>query len=213
MQSRSFRETFQLRDRFNPVILVALIIPAFALLIVVSMLAIGLFTINAPETGITAIAEMKSPDGRSMGSVRLTQMEDGVLVAVDVRGLSEGGHALHVHEVGACAPDFSAAGDHFDPDNAERGFINISGFINPSWGRQSGSIGPHGGDLLNIYASSDGRARSDFLAAGIALDADVRGSVFDTDGSAIIVSEKPSLYDEEETDTGARVSCGVIERD
>ena len=209
---RALREAFQLRERFHPLILVALIVPVCALLIPISISVIGLFASSDPTVGITATAEMKSPDGDSMGVIKLTQMEDGVLVAAYIQGLPEGGHALNVYETGACAPDFSAAGDHFDPANAKRGFINISGFINPSWGRES-SIGPHGGDLPNLYAFSDGSARADFFTDGIALDADVRGSVFDDDGSAIIISEKPAQYGDEEVDTGARLACGVIERD
>ena len=35
---------------------------------------------------------------------------------------------------------------------------------------------------------------------------------FDANGSAIIVHEKPVTYGEEESDTGNRVACGVIQR-
>ena len=53
---------------------------------------------------------------------------------------------------------------------------------------------------------------TDFFTVGITLDTDLRHSVFDTDGSAIIVHEKPDSYGEQETDTGDRIACGVIER-
>ena len=121
----------------------------------------------------------------------------------EVRGLAPGGHAFIVHEVGACTPDFDAAGDHFNPEDAEHGFIHSA------W-KRGDSTGGHGGDLPNLYAHTDGSARADFFTVGIALDSEPDHSVFDEDGSAIIVHEKPDLYGEEESDTGARVACGVI---
>ena len=123
----------------------------------------------------------------------------------DLRGLTHGGHAFIVHETGACTPDFGAAGDHFNPTDTEHGFIHSA------WKRGEAGEG-HGGDLPNIYAASDGFARADFFTAGITLDVGLRHSVFDADGSAIIVYEHPDSYGEEESDTGNRVACGVIRR-
>ena len=50
-----------------------------------------------------------------MGTVTFRQAASGVLVMADVKGLTAGGHAFIIHEVGACTPDFNAAGDHFKP--------------------------------------------------------------------------------------------------
>ena len=158
-----------------------------------------------PTVGLTAEAALESPSGDSMGTVTFRQAPSGVLIMADVTGLAPGGHAFIIHEVGACAPDFDAAGDHFNPTDAEHGFIH------PAWQRGESGEG-HGGDLPNIYAASDGSARADFFTVGITLDVDLRHSVFDADGSAIIVHEKPDSYGEHETDTGERVACGVIER-
>ncbi len=156
-----------------------------------------------PRVGLTAEAAMESLSGDPIGTVSFRQAASGVLIMADVRRLAPGGHAFIIHEVGACAPDFGTAGDHFNPTDAEHGFIH------PSW-RRGESNGGHGGDLLNIYAASDGSARADFFTDGITLDVGLRHSVFDTDGSAIIVHEKPDPYGEEETDTGDRIACGVI---
>lgn len=123
----------------------------------------------------------------------------------EVKGLAPEGHAFIIHEVGACSPDFGAAGDHFNPTEAEHGFVH------PAWSRDEPG-GGHGGDLPNIYAASDGSARADFFAVGITLDSDLRHSIFDDDGSAIIVHEYPDAYGETESDTGERIACGVIER-
>ena len=158
-----------------------------------------------PTVGLTAAATLESPDGDSIGTVAFRQAASGVLVMADLKGLAPGGHAFIIHEVGSCTPDFNAAGDHFNPEDTEHGFIH------PNWER-SGSTGGHGGDLPNIYAASDGSARADFFTDGIILNSGPRHSVFDDDGSAIIVHERPDAYGEEESDTGARVACGIIRR-
>ncbi len=158
-----------------------------------------------PTVGLTAAATLQSPAGDAMGTVTFRQAATGVLVMANVRGLEPGGHAFIIHEVGSCTPDFDAAGDHFNPEDAEHGLIH------PTWKRGE-LTGGHGGDLPNIYAASDGSARADFFTQGVILDAGPRRSLFDDDGSAIIVHEKPDAYGEKESDTGDRVACGVIQR-
>ena len=160
---------------------------------------------DQPTVGLTAEAVLESPSGDQMGSVKFQQTNSGVLVMADVMGLAPGGHAFIIHENGACAPDFSYAGDHFNPEDVEHGFIHAG------WSRGE-SVGAHGGDLPNIYAASDGSARADFFTDGITLDTGRGHSVFDDDGSAIIVHEWPDSYGEEESDTGDRLACGVTVR-
>ena len=158
---------------------------------------------HEPTPGLTAEAVLASPDGAAIGAVRFRQTPSGVLVMAELEGLPPGGHAFVIHEFGACTPDFEAAGDHFNPTGAEHGFIH------PTW-RRGDSAETHGGDLPNIYAASDGTARADFFTEGITLDEGPGHSVFDEDGSAIIVHELPDAYGETESDTGARLACGVI---
>ena len=176
------------------------------ILIVVGFLLLGGGSGEEDEytVGLTAEATLRSPNGASMGTVTFRQAAAGVLIMADVKGLAPGGHAFIIHEVGACTPDFTAAGDHFNPEDAEHGFVHAS------W-KRGGTRGGHSGDLPNIYAASDGSARADFFTAGITLDRGKRHSIFDDDGSAIIVHEKPDAYGEEESDTGKRLACGVIE--
>ena len=186
--------------------LLILIVPAVIIVVGVSALLIARSSEPPqPEVGLTAEAALESPDGDSMGTVTFRQAASGVLIMADVKGLAPGGHAFIIHEVGACTPDFGAAGDHFNPGDTEHGLIH------PAW-RRGEATGGHGGDLPNIYAASDGSARADFFTVGIALDGNQQHSVFDADGSAIIVHEHPDSYGEEESDTGRRVACGVIRR-
>ena len=147
--------------------------------------------------GTQASAAMVGPDGSGMGTVTLEQGPNGVLVSADVSGLSPGGHGFHIHAVGTCSPDFSAAGDHFAPSGASHGFMYEGGM--------------HAGDLPNIFAAADGSARADYFTSAITLAADADHSVFDDDGSAIIIHAKPDTY-AQEAGAGGRVACGVIRR-
>ena len=183
------------------------LVPALLVVIIVALILTLLIIRSGgaaqPKIGLTAEAALESPSGDPMGTVTFWQTASGVLVMADVKGLAPGGHAFIIHEVGTCTPDFRAAGDHFNPTDTEHGFIHST------WKRGESGEG-HSGDLPNIYAASDGSARADFLTAGITLDMGLRHSVFDADGSAIIVHENPDAYGEEESDTGDRLACGVI---
>ncbi len=164
------------------------------LVVVVGLAACGEET---SAVGQTAVASMSGPDGNPMGRVVLTQGPNGVLISAEITGLAPGPHGFHIHGIGACTPDFSAAGGHFDPNDEGHGFMHEE-----SW---------HPGDLPNIHAGDDGIARTDYFADRVSLAADADGSLFDADGSAIIVHAGPDSYGAE-PGAGDRVACGVIER-
>ncbi|MXV90320.1 MAG: superoxide dismutase family protein [Acidimicrobiia bacterium] len=144
---------------------------------------------------LTATAQLMGPDGQAMGTVTLIEGPNGVLVQADLTGLSPGGHGFHIHAVGACEPDFSAAGDHFNPEGIGHGFM-----VEGGW---------HAGDLPNIYAAADGTARADTFTSAVTLTPGAENSIFDVDGSAIIVHAEPDSYGES-PGAGDRVACGVI---
>ena len=152
---------------------------------------------SSPAVGVSAVADMAAPDGTSLGSVSLRQTHYGVLVQADLRGLPPGGHGFHVHETGSCSPDFAAAGDHYNPGDAGHGYDNPDGY--------------HAGDLPNIHVAADGTARADFFTHALTLDADVDLPLFDEDGAAVIVHEKPDTYGAD-AGAGGRIACGVIRR-
>ena len=152
--------------------------------------------VAAPRSvGATAIARMAGPDGAELGTVTIEQGPQGLIIAADVRGLSPGGHGFHIHETGACEPDFAAAGDHFNPTGASHGARH----------------GPdqHAGDLPNLYAAADGTARADVFTDAATLDAGEPHSLFDADGSAVIIHALPDTYGED-AGAGGRVACGVL---
>ena len=158
--------------------------------------------VNRGEDGLHvqingATAMLAGPDGTSLGTVTLTQGPHGVLIAADLTGLTPGGHAFHIHEFGSCSPSFAAAGGHFNPEGTGHGFLHEGGV--------------HAGDTPNIYAAADGTARADMFTAAVTLASNADHSLFDADGSAIIVHEKPDSYGAD-PGAGGRVACGVIQR-
>lgn len=153
--------------------------------------------VAAADVGKTARAEMTGVDGTAMGLVDLRQMAHGVLIMARVAGLEPGGHGFHIHTTGSCSPDFTAAGDHFNPGDKGHGFDNADGF--------------HAGDLPNLIAVADGTGAADFFTDAVTLASGPSHSVFDSDGSAFIIHDKPDTYGAE-AGAGDRVACGVIER-
>ena len=152
---------------------------------------------SAGDVGATARGTLAAPDGRAMGEVTLTQTPTGVLISAEVSGLSPGPHGFHIHGIGACTPDFAAAGSHFAPGGKPHGFLHEDG--------------PHAGDLPNIHVGGDGNARAEYFTAAVTLDAGADHSLFDEDGSAFIVHADPDDY-LDVASAGARIACGVIER-
>ncbi len=150
----------------------------------------------APAFAAEGIAKLTGPGGAELGTARLTTTPHGVLITVDVAGLTPGAHGFHIHENGTCAPDFDAAGDHYNPGGKDHGIMVESG--------------RHAGDLPNIYASPVGAARADILTDTVSLDASAENTVFDDNGSALIIHENPDSYGED-AKAGGRMICGVIE--
>ena len=148
------------------------------------------------DVGAMATAAMAGKDGEAMGMVTLIQGPQGVLVSADLSGLPPGGHGFHIHAVGSCSPDFSAAGSHFGPGEESHGFLY--------------STDMHAGDLPNVYANADGTARADVFTADVTLAPDDERSLFDSDGSAIIIHEKPDDYGADAGTAGSRIACGVV---
>lgn len=152
---------------------------------------------TAVLAGESATATLTGPDGAAMGTVTLSQGSGGVLVSADVSGLSAGAHGFHIHAIGSCGPDFKAAGGHFNPAGRGHGLLH--------------SAGHHAGDLPNIHADSDGAARAEYFATGVTFADGAENTLFDADGSSVIVHAMPDTYGES-AGAGSRVACGVISR-
>lgn len=144
-------------------------------------------------------AQVMTADGQQAGTVTFTQLANGVLVEADLQNLPEGEHGFHIHETGACEPDFQAAGGHYSPASNEHGFDSPNG--------------PHVGDLPNIHVSADGMAMVDHFTSQLTLasedDDQAPFTLADSDGSAIMVHAQPDNYQSADS-AGDRIACGVI---
>src|SRR5688500_14671560 len=125
-----------------------------------------------------------------------------VELSLSVTGLTPGKHGVHLHAVGKCEPDFTAAGGHFDPGPAS----NTDPDANHPY---------HMGDLPQISAPATGAATMKAATTRVTLS-DGPLSLFDADGSAIIVHGNPDQGITGEPKSGVsggpRVACGVIEK-
>jgi Cu-Zn family superoxide dismutase len=126
-----------------------------------------------------------------------------VEITVSIKGLKPGLHGMHIHAVGKCEPPaFTAAGGHFDPGPA--------GNTDPDANHPY-----HMGDVPNLRAGADGSANLKARTTRVTLS-DGPLSVFDTDGSAIIIHANPDQGITGEPKSGVsggpRVACGVIQK-
>jgi Cu-Zn family superoxide dismutase len=150
-----------------------------------------------PAADTTATVDLRNASGASVGTANLTQVGNVVRVVLDAKGLTPGLHAVHIHAVGKCdPPDFTTAGGHFNPTGKQHGALN--------------SQGSHAGDLPNLNVGSDGNGRLETATEQITLGTGTT-SVWDADGSALVVHAAPDDFKTDPTgNSGARVACGVI---
>jgi len=138
------------------------------------------------------------------GTADFTETGDGtgriVQIRLTVSGLTPGRHGVHLHAVGKCEPDFTAAGGHFDPGPA--------GNTDPDANHPY-----HMGDVPNLEVGKDGKGTMTIRTTRVTLSAGPL-SLFDTDGTAIIIHGNPDQGTTGEPKSGVsggpRVACGVV---
>lgn len=163
---------------------------------------------NAPASSGAGIARAHADiKGEGItGTAEFAESQQGsgkiVDITVTVSGLKPGMHGLHLHAVGKCTPDFAAAGGHFDPGPAS----NTDPDANHPY---------HMGDIPQLTAGADGKATMKVATTRVTLSEGPL-SLFDADGSAIIVHGNPDQGITGEPKSGVsggpRVACGVIEK-
>jgi Cu-Zn family superoxide dismutase len=133
---------------------------------------------------------------RTMGTGKIVD------ITVAVTGLKPGMHGVHLHAVGKCEPDFAAAGGHFDPGPA--------GNMDPDANHPF-----HMGDVPQLNVSANGRGTMKVSTTRVTLS-DGPLSLFDADGSAIIIHANPDQGITGEPKSGVsggpRIACGVINK-
>jgi len=152
--------------------------------------------------GSSLTADVVGDGGKTIGSVSLTNAPRGLLIKVDVSGLSPGWHGVHVHSVATCADaGFKASGSHVHGASAA---TSIHGLLN----QNETDLG----DLPNIFADAQGQAAAETFAPYLSLgDAPDRLNILDSDGSALIVHAASDDHQSQPIGgAGARVACAAI---
>lgn len=131
------------------------------------------------------------------GKLNIWQKGNDLYIRGDITGLTPGKHGFHIHEKGDCsAPDASSAGGHFNPASKEHGKMGKD---------------RHEGDLENVIADDKGIAKVD-----LKLDASywmLMGPNSITGRSIVVHAAEDDLKTQPSGNSGARVACGVIEKE
>lgn len=157
----------------------------------------GMIDSGVPAEPVAAItATMYDTAGVEIGILTLTQADSGIALSGTVLGLTPGEHGIHLHTVGTCAPDFDAAGGHWNPTDRQHGRDNPAG--------------PHAGDMLNLMVDSTGTAAVALTTAGGALRGD--DGLLDDDGATVVIhQDADDMQTDPSGNSGSRIACGVVQ--
>lgn len=150
----------------------------------------------AEATKITFKLEPKS-DSKASGSVVFKEEDGKVTFTAVIGGLSEGTHAIHIHDKADCSSaDGKSTGGHWNPTNEPHG----------KWGAVAGY---HKGDIGNFEADESGNGiittTTDQWCIGCE---DATKNIL---GKAIIVHQGVDDFTSQPSGAaGARISCGGI---
>ena len=150
-----------------------------------------------PASAELANAQLKDGSGKALGDADLVQTQGGVLIKLRLRGIPSGEHAFHIHAVGKCEAPFESAGPHFNPGNHKHGMMSGEG---------------HAGDMPNLHVPQSGDLSIEVLNTAVTLDKGKPNSLFDSDGSSLVIHAKADDYKSDPAgDAGGRIACGVIQ--
>jgi Cu-Zn family superoxide dismutase len=142
--------------------------------------------------------ESKS-DSNVTGNVTFTEEDGKVSMTAMLTGLSEGEHAIHIHDKADCSSaDGKSTGGHWNPTSTPHG----------KWGSEEGY---HKGDIGNFMADANGNATVEFATDEwcIGCDDETKNIV----GKGVIVHQGIDDFTSQPSGAaGARVSCaGIIQ--
>src|SRR5262244_1431799 len=166
----------------------------------VSVLFVGaVSTAYAASTTVTMNAIDANGVGKKIGTIELSDTNEGLRITPELTELPPGDHGLHVHVNPNCGPGNGpngqpaagmAAGGHYDPANT---------------GKHLGPLGEgHKGDLPALTVDADGRATQDVVAPHL--------KVSDVKGRSIVIHAGGDNYSDQPAPVGgggARIACGV----
>jgi len=151
-----------------------------------------------PETPIQLEIELSAKsDSNVTGKIEFSELNGMVTMIASMKGLSEGKHAIHIHEKADCSsPDGKSTGGHWNPTLKPHG----------AWGAKEGY---HRGDIGNFNATADGTGNITFATNEWCIGcADEKKNII---GKAIIVHQgEDDLKSQPSGAAGSRVSCAGI---
>lgn len=144
-----------------------------------------------------AHVDLKDAKGNSVGMAMISPATGGgVSIALDLKGLPPGEHALHFHAVPKCEAPFASAGGHFNPAGKKHGMQNPEG--------------AHAGDMPNVTVAANGTARTTIVNRSVTMGSEPN-SMYANGGTALMIHAGP---DDMKTDpagnAGDRIACGAI---
>ena len=149
---------------------------------------------------VTINAISASGVGKVIGTIGLSNANEGLVVMPDLAELPPGDHGFHIHVNPDCGPGAGsdgqpaaglAAGGHYDPANS---------------GKHLGPRGQgHKGDLPVLRVDAGGNAMTAVIAPNLKL-ADIKGRSIMIHAGGDNYSDQPSPLG----GGGARIACGVV---
>lgn len=146
------------------------------------------------DTG-TARIQGTSEDSSVSGTATLADTVEGLLVTVQVEGVSPGSHGLHIHQYGGCGDGGKAAGGHFNPDGAPHGLLPKDGLTKA-----------HPGDMGNVEVGDDGAGSLTLVLPGVTLTS----GTYSVAGRAVVLHENADDFGQPTGNAGGRIGCGTI---